>query len=135
MIGDEFSLGIPDDIAAAAFSTPEWERSFYGGLLRPLLYSTLQGGIALQWGLRIQPGPGHKWMLTPEIISSPGTAPEGTDSCTTNTSNPETNYAIFFSFAELYTSSDLHIERMIDAIWRAMVSFARLGFVPPSSNC
>ena len=135
MIGNEFFLGIPDDIAAAAFSTPEWEPSFYWGLLRPLLCLALQGGIACEWGLRIQPGPQFVLILTPETISSPGCAPRRTDSFTINSSNPETCYVILFNFAGLYTSSDLHIERMIDAIWRAMLSFARFGFVPPSSNC
>ncbi len=135
MIGNEFFLGIPDDIAAAVFSTPEWEPPFYLGLLRPLLYLALRGGIACTWGLRIQPGPRVVWMLTPETISSPGSAPGRTDFFTTSQSSPETNYAIFFSLAEWYTSSDFHIERMIDAIWRAMLSFARFGFVPPSSNC
>ena len=135
VIGNEVFLGIPDDIAAAAFSTPEWETFFYWGLLRPLLCSALQGGITYWWGLRIQPGPGWFWMLTPETISSPGSAPRRTDSFAINYSNPETCYVIFFNFAGLYTSSDLHIERMIDAIWRAMLSFARFGFVPPSSNC
>ena len=55
-------------------------------------------------------------MLTPETILSPGTTPEGTDSFTFDSSNPETCYVVFLNFAGLYTSSDLHIERVIDAI-------------------
>jgi hypothetical protein len=55
-------------------------------------------------------------MLTPETISSPGRAPEKTDAFTLNLSNPETSYAIFLNFAGLYTSSDRHIDKMIDAI-------------------
>ena len=38
-------------------------------------------------------------MLTPETISSPGQAPERTDSFTLDLSNPETSYAICFNFA------------------------------------
>ena len=135
VIGNGLFLGIPDDIAAALFSTPEWEPPFYWGLLRPLLCSALQGGITYAWGLRIQPGPEFNWMLTPETISSPGTAPRRSDSSRIDPSHPETSYVIFLSFAGLYTSWDRHIERMIDAICRAMLSFARFGFVPPSSNC
>ena len=135
MIGNEFFLGIPDDIAAAVISTPEWEPPFYWGLLRPLLYLALRGGIACTWGLRIQPGPRIVWMLTPETISSPGSAPGETGFIAIGYSNPETNYVIFFSLAVSYTSLDLHIERMMDAICRAMVSLARFGFVSPSSNC
>ena len=66
VMGSSFSSGIPGDIAAAPFSTPEWEPSFYQGLLRPLLCSALRGGITYQWGLRIGcPGPEDSWMLTP----------------------------------------------------------------------
>ena len=136
MTRDPFSLSIPDDIAAARFSTTEWEPSFYWGLLRPSLCSALRGGITYPWGLRMNyPGPELPWMLTPETISSPGGAPERTDSFTMGLSNPETSYAIFVNFAGVYTSSDRHIDKTIDAICRAMVSFARFGFVPPSSNC
>jgi len=135
VIGGIFFPDFPDDIVAAAFSTPVWEPPFYWGLWRPLLYSALRGGIALIWGLRIQPGPAMFWMLTPETIASPGSAPGRTDSPAIHSSNPETSYAIFFNFAGSYTSLDRHIARTIAAIWRAMVSFARFGFVPPSSNC
>jgi len=75
MTRDPFSLGIPDDIAAARFSTPAWEPSFYWGLLRPSLCSALRGGIAYAWGLRMNhPGPEIEWMLTPQdhLVSGSG---------------------------------------------------------------
>jgi hypothetical protein len=50
--GNLSSRGIPDDIAAALFSTEEWKPSFYQGLDRPLLGSAFRGGIAYAWGLR-----------------------------------------------------------------------------------
>lgn len=110
-------LGIPDDIVAVLFSTPEWEPSFYWGLLRPLLCLALRGGIAFTWGLRTRsPGPEVHLMLTPKTFSSPGRAPVRTDFFTTNCFNPDTGYVVFFNFAGLYTSSDRHIDRMIDAI-------------------
>jgi hypothetical protein len=84
-----FSSGIPGDIAAASFSTQKWEPSFYWGLFGPLLCSALRGGIAYQWGLRTdRPGPTIKWMLTPKPISSPRSAPETTDTFTSDLSNP-----------------------------------------------
>ena len=129
-----FSSDIPGDIVAASFSTPEWEPSFYWGLLGPLLCSALRGGIAFQWGLRThRPGPEGRWMLTPNTIPSPGPVPGTTDTFTTDLSNPETSYVVV-NLAGLYTSSDRHIDRVIDAIWRAMVSLARFGLVPPSSS-
>jgi hypothetical protein len=132
--GSPFSSGVPGDIAAASFSTPEWEPSFYWGLLRPLLCSALRGGIAYEWGLRThRPGPEIPWMLTPNTISSPGSAPGTTDTLTSDLFNPETGYVVF-NLAGSYTSSDRHIDRVIDAIWRAMVSLARFGLVPPSSS-
>ena len=62
------------------------------------------------------PGAEIEWMLTPETISSPGGAPERTDAFTLGSSNPETLYASFVNFAGLYTSSDRHIDKTIDAI-------------------
>ena len=98
--------------------------------------SVLHPASAYAWGLRMNhPGPEIQWMLTPETISSPGGAPERTDAFTLGSSNPETLYANFVNFAGLYTSSDRHIDKTIDAICRAIVSLARFGFVPPSSNC
>jgi hypothetical protein len=133
--GSSFSSGISDDIAAASFSTPEWEPSFYWGLLRPLLCSALRGGIAYEWGLRTcRPGPENQWMLTPYTIPSPDSAPGTTETFTSDHSNPETGYVVL-NLAGSYISSDRHIDRVIDAIWRAMVSLARFGLVPPSSSC
>lgn len=45
-------------------------------------------------------------MLTPETISSPATAPTGTDSFTTDSSHPEVGYAAVFNLLGLYTSSE-----------------------------
>jgi hypothetical protein len=133
--GSSFSSGIPGDIAAASFSTPEWEPSFYWGLLGPSLCSALRGGIAYEWGLRTcRPGPEIQWMLTPKTISSPGSTPGTTDTFTSGLSNLETGYVVF-NLAGSYTFSDRHIDRVIDAIWRAMVSLARFGLVPPWSSC
>lgn len=133
--GSSFSSGIPGDTAAASFSTPEWEPSFYWGLLRPLLCLALRGGIASAWGLRTGgSGPVPVRMLTPNTIPSPGSAPGTTDAFTSDLSNPEASYVVF-NLAGSYTSPDRHIDKVIDAIWRAMVSLARFGLVPPSSSC
>ena len=74
-------------------------------------------------------------MLTPETISSPATAPTGTDSFTTDSSHPDVGYAAVFNLLGLYTSSDRHIDKTTEAIWRAKVNLARFGFVPPSRSC
>ena len=73
-------------------------------------------------------------VLSPKTFSSPGLAPSTTDIVTTNGSNLKTSYFLF-NFAGLYSSSDRHIDKVIDAIWRAIVSLARFGLVPPSSSC
>ncbi len=137
VICDPSSSGIPGDIAAALLSTPRWERSFYRGLLRPLLYLALRGGIAYRWGLRTgyvrdqeihgysPPKPAR---LRARRLSRPG-------SYTTKPSRREACYAVLWNFWGLYTSSERHIDKTMDAICRATVNLARFGFVPPSKSC
>ena len=55
-------------------------------------------------------------MLSPKTISSPGLMPLPTDSFASNMINPKTYYVFRFSFLGSYTSSERHIERMIEAI-------------------
>jgi hypothetical protein len=124
------------NIVAVLFSTPRWEPSFYQGLARPLLSSALRGGIAFQWGLRTdRPGPVKTRILSPETISFPATAPACSGRFTTDSSRQEARYAALWNLLGLYTSSDRHIDKTTDAIWRASVNLARFGFVPPSRSC
>ena len=135
MISRQRPNGIPVDIKALSFSAQWQEPSFYWGLFGPSLHLALQGGIAYRWGLwTYDPGPEIRWILSPVTISSPGTAPLEADSFTCTTSNSKIRYVVWLSFFGSYTSSDLHIDSTIEAICRAMVSLARLGFVPPSSS-
>ena len=132
-----FVVSVPRDIEAVSFSTPLWEPSFYQGLVGPSLHSALRGGITYSWGLRDRPGPEIAWMLSPATVSSRGASLPTADFASENVVNPWTGYGpgAVTSFRGSYLSCDLHIERTIDAICRAIVSFARFGFVPPSSNC
>jgi len=109
---------------------------FLSGALAPIAFFGSPGGIAYRWGLRTdRPGPDISWILSPETISSPATAPAYSGSITTNVSRREARYAAVFNLLGLYTSSDRHIDKTIDAIWRANVNLARFGFVPPSRSC
>ncbi len=136
VIGVPRFSGLAGDMAAVSFSTPRWEPSFYQGLMRPLLCSALRGGIAYWWGLRTnRPGPENPWILSPETVSSPAVAPASVEPFTTNSPRQEVGYAPFVNLLGLYTSSDRHIDKTRDAIWRANVSLARFGFVPPSRSC
>ena len=124
---------IPVDIKAATFSTRTWEPSFYPGLVCPSLYWALQGGIAYPRGLRNRvPGPEIPLMLSPATHSSPGLMLRKADSRVSRSSNPGTSYS--FSLRGSYLSCDLHTASVIAAIWRAIVSLAKFGLVPPSSK-
>ena len=126
-----------DDIEAVTFSTLMWEPSFYQGLVGPSLHSALRGGIAYSWGLRDHaPGPEIAWMLSPTTLSSRGVPLSPAGFVTEPVANPRRGYdsGVVASLRGSYLSCDLHIERVIEAIWRAIVSLARFGFVPPSSR-
>jgi hypothetical protein len=111
------ALSIPVDFQAAAFSTQTWEPSFYQGLVRPSLYSALQGGIAYPRGLRSRaPRPEIAWMLSPVTLSSPGLMLDIADSRTTGVSNPETRYFDVVSLRGSYLSCDFHTASAIAAI-------------------
>ena len=127
-------FSIPVDLEAGTFSTSKWEPSFYQGLAGPLLCSALRGRIACPEGLRKGvPGPVKAWMLSPVTISSPGSALSTADLLASHSSSPETGYEVNTRRGS-YLSFDRHRDSAIEAIWRAMVSFAKFGFVPPSKS-
>lgn len=112
------------------------EPSFYEGLCGPLLCSALRRGITYPWGLRLNSGPSVQWMLSSDSDSTLGTAPSRWGSFpVVDNYSPETGYLVFFMiFFGSYSSCFFSTARVIAAIWRAMVSFARLGLVLPSTN-
>ncbi len=112
------------------------EPSFYLGLFRPWLPLVLRGGIAYPWGLQNRgPGPVIIWILTLETFSSPDIVPTIIGSFQSNTSALETSYVFCLQcFVASYSSPFFHIEMVIAAILRAIVSFARFGLVPAVSN-
>jgi hypothetical protein len=129
-------IGILDDDEAFVFSRQRREPSFYQGLSRPSLRLVLRGSIAYPWDLRRSaPEPEVQWMLTLEPCPSPGTAPTIKPLLGSDVSTRETGYELCLRcFVGSYLSLLFHIERAMAAILRAIVSFAKFGFVPAASN-
>jgi hypothetical protein len=130
-IGSAFS----DDIEAELFFLKVREPSFYLGLFGPLLLSVLRGGIAYTGGLRLEsPRPDIQWMLSLEPCSSRSPSP-----CVTRSSGyvdmRRARYGLCLrTFPGSYSSLVFHSDNVIEAILRANVSLARLGFVPCASS-
>lgn len=91
--------------------------------------SALRSGIAYSWGLLVGRRPTAQWMLSCDSDSSLGTAPSRSNSLAICDTAPEASYDGLVSFAASKATSFFQIERVIAAICRASVSFARLGLI------
>ena len=97
----------------------------------PLLQLVLRRGITYWWGLRIASAwPRAKRMLTPEPVVC--LVPDAGDQLAAI--RPRYAGALMWDrcLSESYTSCFFHMARTAAARRRAMVSCARLGFVPAS---
>ena len=108
--------------------------SFHQGLFGPLLRSVLWRRIAWTRGLHpLRARPRVSWMLTSDLVSPCAVAltvlaREAIDQCAAGAT-------FCFSLPGSYSCSSFHIRRTIAAIRRAIVSWARLGFVPAEVSC
>ena len=125
-------VDIRGEIEARVSSPERRDPSFYLGLFWPWLLLELRGGIACRRDIRLcAPMPALQGILTLEPTSSPGTAPTSFHSSWIEASARETSYELGLRyFVGSYFSLLFHIERTIAASLRAIVSFARFGFVP-----
>jgi hypothetical protein len=119
----------PAGIEAFRILREEREPTFYQGFWEPLLRSVLRGGIAYAKGLvGFRRGPGETWMLTLESCSP---REHGRCVCRTCASSIPASFSYFFKYrVGSYTSWRFHIASAVAAIFLAMVTLARFGFVP-----
>ena len=109
--------------------------SFHQGLYGPSLRSVLWRRITYPRGLRpCRTGPGESRMLTSDLVS-PRPVALTTPRCESNDQRAAGATVACFSLPGSYSSSSFHIRRTIAAIRRAIVSLARLGFVPADVSC